>query len=143
MVAFFSGTPRDGHGHHQVSGIFGREAYDAAGDTVRFPRAATAGYGAWTVSKFYRSANFRMQEQATIRLNVGEFNPILGRSIPAKSPATRSQHKSQAMGSLQQRGALRPDDSRGNARAGAPADPTAEQGLFDGIDTTGRASHRS
>ena len=54
MVAFFSGTPRDGHGHHQVSGLLAREAYDAAADTVRFPVIA---YGLpWTPSKFYRSA---------------------------------------------------------------------------------------
>jgi capsular exopolysaccharide synthesis family protein len=39
IVAMFSGTPRDGHGHHQASGILAREAYDIAGDTVRLPRA--------------------------------------------------------------------------------------------------------
>ncbi|MEO7521185.1 MAG: PIG-L family deacetylase, partial [Gemmatimonas sp.] len=50
IVAFFSGTPADGHGHHQVSGMLAREAYDAAGDTVRFP---AAGYGVpWTPLKF-------------------------------------------------------------------------------------------
>src|SRR5829696_5968115 len=46
IVTVFSGTPRDGHGHHQVSGLLGREAFDVAGDTTRFPRAS---YGApWT-----------------------------------------------------------------------------------------------
>ena len=53
IVAVFSGTPRDGHGHHQVSGILAREAYDASGDTVRFPVAA---YGnAWTVFEILSS----------------------------------------------------------------------------------------
>jgi LmbE family N-acetylglucosaminyl deacetylase len=37
IVAVFSGTPRDGHGHHQVSGILAREAYELAPDTGRFP----------------------------------------------------------------------------------------------------------
>src|SRR5688572_10080467 len=46
IIAVFSGTPRDGHGHHQVSGILAREAYAVAAGTVRFPRAATAGEGA-------------------------------------------------------------------------------------------------
>src|SRR5215218_7207162 len=41
IVAIFSGTPDDGHGHHQVSGILAREAYDASGDTVRFPPSST------------------------------------------------------------------------------------------------------
>src|SRR5882757_9822569 len=31
IIAVFSGTPRDGHGQHQVSGILAREAYDLAG----------------------------------------------------------------------------------------------------------------
>ncbi|MEO8879936.1 MAG: PIG-L family deacetylase, partial [Gemmatimonadaceae bacterium] len=35
IIAVFSGTPRDGHGHHQVSGILAREAYDVAGDGTK------------------------------------------------------------------------------------------------------------
>ncbi len=137
IVAVFSGTPADGHGHHQVSGLFAREAYDAAGDTVRFPRSETAGYGAWTVSKFYRSALFRMQDRATLRMNVGEFNPILGRSYSEIAADSRSQHRSQAMGSLQQKGVRFDQLMREATRApGAPADARQEQGLFDGIDTT-------
>ena len=137
IVAVFSGTPSDGHGHHQVSGIFAREAYDAAGDTVRFPRAASAGYGPWTVSKFYRGAFFRNQDKATLRMNIGEYNPILGRSYNEIAAESRSQHKSQAMGSLQQTGVRFDQLVREASRApGAPADAKLEAGLFDGIDTT-------
>jgi LmbE family N-acetylglucosaminyl deacetylase len=137
IVAVFSGTPADGHGHHQASGQFAREAYDAAGDTVRFPRAATGGFGPWTVAKFYRSANFRMQDRATLRMNVGEFNPVLGRSYNEIASDSRSQHKSQAMGSLQQKGVRFDQVIREASRASAaPADPRQEQGLLDGIDTT-------
>jgi len=137
IVAVFSGTPADGHGHHQVSGIFAREAYDASADTVRFPRAATAGYGPWTVAKFYRSANFRMQDRATLRMNVGEYEPVLGRSFNEIAADSRSQHKSQAMGSLQQKGVRWDLVIREASRAtGAPADARQERSLFDGIDTT-------
>src|SRR6202167_3294967 len=56
IVAVFSGTPRDGHGQHQVSGLLAREAYDASGDTVRF---SVQRYGApWTASKFYRDRSY-------------------------------------------------------------------------------------
>src|SRR5215207_6960269 len=49
VITIFSGTPEDGHGQHQVSGILGREAYDVAGDTVRY---STKAYGvAWTPPK--------------------------------------------------------------------------------------------
>ncbi|HEY3825860.1 MAG TPA: PIG-L family deacetylase [Bryobacteraceae bacterium] len=37
IILSFSGTPSDGHGHHQASAILGKEAYDAAGDPSRFP----------------------------------------------------------------------------------------------------------
>ena len=33
----FSGTPRDGHGQHQASGILCHEVFDAAADPKRFP----------------------------------------------------------------------------------------------------------
>ena len=56
IVAVFSGTTRDGHGQHQVSGLLAREAYEVAGDETRFPPHA---YGAsWTPLKFYRAARF-------------------------------------------------------------------------------------
>src|SRR5919202_2792030 len=54
IISVFSGTPRDGHGQHQVAGILAREAFEAAMDTAKFPRSATAGLGAWTPLKFYR-----------------------------------------------------------------------------------------
>jgi LmbE family N-acetylglucosaminyl deacetylase len=137
IVAVFSGTPADGHGHHQVSGQFAREAYDASGDTLRFPRAATAGYGPWTVQKFYRSANFRAQDRATLRMNVGRYDPVLGRSYNEIAADSRSQHKSQAMGSLQLKGVRYDQVIREASRApGAPADARTEAGLLDGIDTT-------
>ena len=54
IIAVFTGTPADGHGHHQFSGVVAREAFDAAGDTVRFPANRLAGLEPWTPSKFYR-----------------------------------------------------------------------------------------
>ena len=37
LVARFSGTDRDGHGHHQASEILTREAFHAAADPRQFP----------------------------------------------------------------------------------------------------------
>ena len=37
LIARFSGTERDGHGHHQASAILTKEAFRAAGDAKRFP----------------------------------------------------------------------------------------------------------
>jgi LmbE family N-acetylglucosaminyl deacetylase len=103
IVAVFSGTPRDGHGHHQVSGILAREAFDAAADTVRWPSASTLGLGAWTPTKFYRAARFN-SAAATVGFNVGELSPLRGRTYAEIASESRSQHLSQGFGSLERRG---------------------------------------
>ncbi len=132
MVAFFSGTPRDGHGHHQVSGILAREAYELAADTVRFP---VASYGLpWTPSKFYRSSR-QAPAEGTLRMNVGEYNALLGRSYYEIAAESRSQHKSQGFGVLQRKGAIIDVVQREAARVG-PANAKEEASIFDGIDTT-------
>ena len=103
IVAVFSGTPRDGHGHHQVSAILAREAFDAAMDTIRFPARTTLGLGAWTPLKFYRASRFSPGE-ATVTFNVGELSPLRGQTYAEISSQSRSQHLSQGFGSLQRRG---------------------------------------
>lgn len=132
MVAFFSGTPRDGHGHHQVSGLLAREAYDLAADTVRFP---VKGFGLpWSPQKFYRSSR-QAPDSATLRVNVGEYDALLGRSYYEIAAESRSQHKSQGFGVLQRKGTILGFLTREAARAG-PENVRIEQSLFDGVDTT-------
>ncbi|WP_158514701.1 PIG-L family deacetylase [Gemmatimonas phototrophica] len=132
MIAFFSGTPRDGHGHHQVSGLLAREAYDLAGDTVRFP---VKDFGVpWTPQKFYRSAR-QTPDSATLRVNTGEYDALLGRSYYEIAAESRSQHKSQGFGVLQRKGVIWGYLSREASRVG-PADARSERSLFDGVDTT-------
>ncbi|NBQ88597.1 MAG: PIG-L family deacetylase [Betaproteobacteria bacterium] len=132
MIGFFSGTPRDGHGHHQVSGLLAREAYELAADTVRFP---VRDFGMpWTPQKFYRSAR-QMPDSASLRVNTGEYDALLGRSWYEISAESRSQHKSQGFGVLQKKGVVWGYLAREATRTG-PADARAERSIFDGIDTT-------
>ena len=135
IISVFTGTPRDGHGQHQAAGILAREAYDWSGDSSRVSRAATNGYGAWTVSKFYRGASFR-RDSATISMNVGEYDPVLGRSYAEIAAISRSQHRSQAFGTLQPLGTRLDYLQRQASRVPAPVDPKAEGSIFDGMDTT-------
>ncbi|HEX5829354.1 MAG TPA: PIG-L family deacetylase [Gemmatimonadaceae bacterium] len=133
IVAVFSGTPRDGHGHHQVSGLLAREAYDVAGDSIRFPRAR---YGApWTPLKFYRAARFN-PDAGTARVDVGEYDPVLGRSFAEIAGESRSQHKSQGFGALQRKGQIWDYVRREATRVNERTDAKAEASLFDGVDTT-------
>jgi len=133
IVAVFSGTPSDGHGHHQVSGIVAREAYDVSGDTVRFPIEQ---FGpTWEAQKFYRGARFT-GVQATLSFNVGEYDPVAGRSFAEIAGESRSQHRSQGFGVLQRRGVAMDAVSRQGTRVNDATPATSERSIFDGIDTT-------
>ena len=98
IISRFTGTPRDGHGHHQVSGIITQEAFKAAADPARFPE-----YGKpWQAKKLY--LNGMGNDQTGIAINVGQFDPDLGRSFNEIASEGRSLHRSQAQGSAQERG---------------------------------------
>ena len=131
IIAVFSGTPRDGHGHHQVSGMLAREAYDASMDTVRFP---VAKYGApWTVSKFYRAARFNAAN-ATLRIDVGGYDPIRGQSLGEIAGLSRSQHRSQGFGVAQPRGTLADYVRREASRVNDATPADKETSIFEGFD---------
>lgn len=134
IVSIFSGTPRDGHGQHQVAGILAREAYDAAGDPQRFPGQLAEGLRPWAPLKLYRSARID-RTSATLEVETGALDPLYGRSYHQIAMASRSRHRSQDMGRIEalgpQRTAVRLLDTRWDAEEGPE-----ESSLFDGVDTT-------
>ena len=132
VITTFSGTPRDGHGQHQISAIVARQAYNLAADTVRFP---VRQFGApWLPAKFYRLARFSPQDR-TIAINVGEYDPNLGMSYQEIAADSRSQHKSQGEGTLRRKGVVWDYLTREDSRVAAP--PAKEEtSIFAGIDTT-------
>ena len=131
VITTFSGTPRDGHGQHQISAIVARDAYNFAGDTTRFP---VREYGApWTPLKFYRLARFSPQDR-TLSINVGEYNPYLGLSYQEIAADSRSQHKSQGEGTLRRQGVVWDYLMREHSRVPAPP-AKEERSIFAGFDT--------
>jgi hypothetical protein len=131
VITTFSGTPRDGHGHHQVSAIVARQAYDMAADTARFP-VKTFGTP-WIPLKFYRLARFSPQDR-TIAINVGEYDPFLGLSYQEIAADSRSQHKSQGEGTLRRKGVVWDYLTREDSRVPAPP-AKQEKSIFAGLDT--------
>jgi LmbE family N-acetylglucosaminyl deacetylase len=133
IMTTFSGTPRDGHGHHQVSAMLAKEAYEtAAMDTVHFP---TRVYGkAWTPLKFYRLARFSPEGTATIQINVGEYNPAFGKSYSEIASESRSQHKSQGFGTLQRKGVVWDLLRREATRVNESTPASSEHSIFDGLE---------
>jgi LmbE family N-acetylglucosaminyl deacetylase len=132
VITTFSGTPRDGHGQHQVSAIVARQAYDLAADTTRFP-VSTFGRP-WTPLKYYRLARFSPQDR-TIAINVGEYDPNLGLSYQEIAADSRSQHKSQGEGTLRRKGVVWDYLTREDSRVPAPP-AKEEKSIFAGLDTT-------
>src|SRR5258708_1486173 len=86
LIARFSGTERDGHGHHQASAILTKEAFRAAGDPKRFPEQIAEGLRPWQPKKLYIGnvcgfrSNTCADENWTVRFDTGEVDPVLGMS---------------------------------------------------------------
>ena len=84
LISRFSGTERDGHGHHQASAILTKEAFRAAADPNRFPEQIKEGLVPWQAKKFYIGnvcpfmVNSCPDENYTVKLNTGKVDPLLG-----------------------------------------------------------------
>jgi LmbE family N-acetylglucosaminyl deacetylase len=107
IITRFPEDARAGHGHHQASAILAREAFAAAADPKRFPeqlkyvKAWQARRIVWNTFNF-GGANTTSVDQ--LKLDVGLFNPLLGKSYGEIAAESRSNHKSQGFGSALQRG---------------------------------------
>lgn len=120
--------PVTGHGQHQAVGLLIREAFAAAADPSRFPRQIDReGLPPWQVSKLYVT-----DRDPTVQVNVGEYNPVLGRSYHEVGMLARAMHKSQGMAAPGRKGEqLR---SFKLVRSAGPDPPSREQSLTDGLD---------
>ncbi len=125
VVSQFSGTPTDGHGHHQFSGYITPIAVKASADSSQCPGSGPA----WTVAKFYVRHGFRATGEPRLRINTGNYDPVLGRSYFEIAMEARSQHKSQEQGVLELRGAQ-------FSGMNAVGIEHSEKGLLDGLDTS-------
>ena len=138
VVSVFSGTPRDGHGQHQLAGIVARRAFEAAGDASRFPHLALdEGLEPWQPLELYQSTMFN-PDAATLTLETGQLDPRTGKSYGQIAMASRSQHRSQDMGQLQEIGPQRTtvglvEDLTGRAGRGAQGEGDSSAGLFVGV----------
>jgi LmbE family N-acetylglucosaminyl deacetylase len=133
IILRFSGTARDGHGHHQTSAILGKEAFEAAADPTRFSdqlrqlRPWQAKRIVWNAFRFTPEQEKEIAAlPGRVEVDAGEFDPLLGYSYAEIAGQSRSMHRSQAMGTPQVRGPVKETFAH---VAGQPA----ERGLFDGV----------
>ncbi len=94
-----------GHGHHTASGQLAREAFSAAADPNRFPEQLSR-VEPWQAKRlFWNGWRLSEQDQAeAARVDIGEFDPLLGASYSEIAATSRSMHKSQGFGSSGRRG---------------------------------------
>ena len=102
IISRWSGTPADGHGHHQAAGIATMEAFHAAGNPNLYPEHGKP----WQARKLYMSTRGGRDgsEIGDVRINVGEYGAALGRSYHEVAMEGRSLHRTQSMGAARDRG---------------------------------------
>jgi len=110
IIARFPEDTRAGHGHHAASGILAREAFDAAADPAMFPEQLQQGVTVWQAKRMlWNTFNFggaSTQNENQFKVDVGMYNPLLGKSYGEIAALSRSQHKSQGFGVPAQRGSV-------------------------------------
>lgn len=109
IICRFPTDGRGGHGHHTASAILAEEAFDAAADPTRFPEQLQYTQ-VWQAKRvFWNSYNFGSTNTTSpdqMQLNVGVYNPLLGKGYGELAAESRSMHKSQGFGSMKQRGEI-------------------------------------
>ena len=137
IISRFAPDASSGHGHHTAVGEIAPEAFRAAADPNRFPAQIRQGLKPWQAKRLYWSPPLftlrHEQEQAQrtdrVRINTGEYDPVLGRSYAELGGLARSMHRSQGMGTSQRKGYV-------PSFFGHVAGDRVEQDLFENIDTS-------
>ncbi len=142
VTARFSGTGRDGHGHHQASSMLAQEAYKAAADPNRFPEQIKEGLQIWQAKKLYVGnvcgfgSSSCADENYTVKLNTGQVDPALGKSYIAFALDGLRHQLSQGAGGW----TVEPGDRWTFYKLASSTVPIAqgehENDFFDGINTS-------
>ncbi|MCG9130140.1 PIG-L family deacetylase [Candidatus Poribacteria bacterium] len=141
IISRFQGNRRDGHGHHQASGVVTLEAFDAAADATRFPEHLAEGLQPWQPKKLYitrsrwRRSNTETADTPVLKIDTGEYNALLGLSYFQIARQGLSYQRSQGVGQTRA--------SKGSSvtelqliDTTLPNQQKPEDSLFDGLDTT-------
>lgn len=109
IITRFPPDNRAGHGHHSASSVIAAEAFKAAADPKMFPEQFKYGVKPWQAKRiFWNSYNFGGNDYTNneqLKVDVGGYNPVLGKSYGEIAAESRSQHKSQGFGVPASRGA--------------------------------------
>ncbi|MBN9297855.1 MAG: PIG-L family deacetylase [Filimonas sp.] len=108
IITRFPMDARAGHGHHSASAILANEAFKAAADPNRFPEQLKKGVKVWQAKRIlwntFNFGNTNTTSEDQLKINIGEYNNLLGKSYGEIGAEARSMHKSQGEGRPRRRG---------------------------------------
>jgi LmbE family N-acetylglucosaminyl deacetylase len=108
IITRFPEDKRAGHGQHSASSVLARLAFSAAADPKQFPEQLNFGVHPWQAKRlFWNNYNFgsvNTTREDQLKIEVGGFNPLLGKSYGEIAADSRSQHRSQGFGIAHSRG---------------------------------------
>ncbi len=133
VISRFQGNARDGHGNHSAAGLLSQQASEAAGDPNRFPEQIAEGLRPWSPMKVY-IGGVRADENWTVRIDSGEYNPVLGDSYANIANLGLSFQRSQNGGRYAP--IAGPSYSYYTRTAARVTAPEKEDSIFDDIDTS-------
>lgn len=108
IITRFPGDARAGHGHHAASSVLAQEAYTAAADPNKFTEQFKYGVKPWLAKRIvwntfnFGGANTTSNDQ--FKVEVGGYNPLIGKSYGELGGEARTMHKSQGEGRPRRRG---------------------------------------
>ncbi len=130
IISRFPPGRSGGHGHHSASALLIKEAFAAAADPTAFPEQLQYVQPWQAVRLFWNSWRPGQQDRdKLLRIDVGAYDTLLGKSYTELAAESRSMHKTQGFGASGRRGA-RYDYFE--FIDGVPA----VNDIFGGIDTT-------
>ncbi len=107
IITRFPGDERAGHGHHAASSLLAQEAFKAAADAKKFPEQLKY-VNLWQPKRIlwnnYNFGDNNTTSEDQLKIEVGSYNSLLGKSYGEIAAESRSMHKSQGFGSSRQRG---------------------------------------
>lgn len=110
IIKRFPPDKRAGHGHHAASAILADEAFTAAADPNKFPEQFKYGVKPWQAKRIlWNTFNFGGNNTTSddqLKIDVGNYNPLLGKSYGEIGGEARSMHKSQGEGRPRRRGQI-------------------------------------
>ena len=108
VITRFPEDKRAGHGQHSASAVLARMAFKAAADPKQFPEQFAFGVRPWQATRLFlntfRFGSINTTSEDQMKIEVGGYNTLEGKSYGEIAADSRSQHRSQGFGVPHSRG---------------------------------------